>query len=82
MKELKPGEVICSKCFGNYGFDLVDNKVSCNRCTKCFGTGKLDWIENIVGKKPLTLGERYYEKARESWFGPGFRVREWKNKKF
>lgn len=66
--KLKPGEVICSKCLGNYKFDLIDNKISCLRCTKCLGTGKVDWIENIVGKKRPTLRERYHEKTRGTWF--------------
>ena len=55
-KNLKKGEVICSKCKGiGLVFKIKSNKgiIFKNECPKCQGTGKLDWIENVVGKKPM-----------------------------
>ena len=47
--DLKPGEVICSKCNGT-GSMMVKNFYYF-KCDKCQGKSKLDWIENIVGVK-------------------------------
>ena len=40
--KLKPGEIICPVCHGEY----YDDHYS---CMKCKGKGKLDWVENIMG---------------------------------
>lgn len=53
MKQLKEGEVICSRCNGEECIERDRLWMSNNYmlCLKCGGTGKLDWVENIVGKK-------------------------------
>jgi len=52
--EIKPGEVVCSKCKGETFVRYTEQRGKGfypmkRMCDKCNGHGKLDWIENITG---------------------------------
>lgn len=63
---LKPGEVICTRCNGKGIF--INKYFGKPSCPKCNGIGKLNWIENIVGKKPSHLTD-YLKNPNEDKVG-------------
>ena len=58
--ELKPGEMICSKCHGEG--EILHGKVEVmdHLCPKCKGKGIVDWVENIMGRRGHSISPGVY----------------------